>query len=204
MRGWPGSPTSGTSSASPCGTRPRASRCAPVRPHPPLADGLATLALIRQATGDPAGALEAITEAARPHQVRPACWTRSRPAGGCCWPRATARRGPIRAGQRPRPGRRAGLRARIRAPGAGPGAARPGPARPGPRMLDRLHAAAQPRAGTAASSRSARCGHWRWPPPARRQGRSPPSPGRSCSPARRATYGSSPTRARRWPRCSAG
>ena len=30
---------------------------------PPLADGLATLAMIRQATGDPAGALEAITEA---------------------------------------------------------------------------------------------------------------------------------------------
>ena len=29
----------------------------------PLADGLATLAMIRQATGDPAGALEAITEA---------------------------------------------------------------------------------------------------------------------------------------------
>ena len=28
-----------------------------------LADGLATLAMIRQATGDPAGALEAITEA---------------------------------------------------------------------------------------------------------------------------------------------
>jgi LuxR family transcriptional regulator, maltose regulon positive regulatory protein len=30
---------------------------------PPLANGLATLAMIRQATGDPAGALEAITEA---------------------------------------------------------------------------------------------------------------------------------------------
>jgi ATP/maltotriose-dependent transcriptional regulator MalT len=32
---------------------------------PPLANGLATLAMIRQATGDPAGALEAITEAER-------------------------------------------------------------------------------------------------------------------------------------------
>jgi LuxR family maltose regulon positive regulatory protein len=30
---------------------------------PPLANGLATLAMIRQALGDPAGALEAITEA---------------------------------------------------------------------------------------------------------------------------------------------
>ena len=30
---------------------------------PPLASGLATLAMIRQATGDPSGALEAITEA---------------------------------------------------------------------------------------------------------------------------------------------
>jgi LuxR family maltose regulon positive regulatory protein len=36
---------------------------APVRLHPPLANGLATLAMIRQALGDPAGALEAITEA---------------------------------------------------------------------------------------------------------------------------------------------
>jgi LuxR family transcriptional regulator, maltose regulon positive regulatory protein len=32
---------------------------------PPLANGLATLAMIRQATGDPAGALETITEAGR-------------------------------------------------------------------------------------------------------------------------------------------
>ena len=35
----------------------------PVRLPPPLANGLATLAMIRQATGDPAGALEAIGEA---------------------------------------------------------------------------------------------------------------------------------------------
>src|SRR5690349_9196398 len=35
----------------------------PVRLHPPLAGGLATVAMIRQATGDLAGALEAITEA---------------------------------------------------------------------------------------------------------------------------------------------
>ena len=57
---------------------------------PPLAAGLVTLALIRQATGDPAGALEAIAEAGQAAPGRPACSTRSRPSGpGCCWPRAT-------------------------------------------------------------------------------------------------------------------
>ena len=45
-------------------------------------------------------------------------------------------------------------------------------------LLDRLHAAAPPRTGPAASSRSARCGRWRWPPPAMKQARSRPSPGR--------------------------
>ena len=58
---------------------------------PPLAAGLVTLAWIRQASGDPAGALEAIGEA---EQAAPgpaaACSTRSRRSGpGCCWPRAT-------------------------------------------------------------------------------------------------------------------
>ena len=36
-----------------------------VRLHPPLAAGLTTLAWIRQATGDPAGALDAMAEAGR-------------------------------------------------------------------------------------------------------------------------------------------
>ena len=35
MRGWPRSPTSGTNSTSPCGTRPRASRCAASSSTPP-------------------------------------------------------------------------------------------------------------------------------------------------------------------------
>ena len=46
----------------------------------PLANGLATLAMIRQATGDPAGALEAITDAGQAYQLRWACSTRSGPA----------------------------------------------------------------------------------------------------------------------------
>ena len=100
---------------------------------PPLAGGLATLAMIRQATGDPAGALEAITEAgqAAPGPAGPA-QPGPRPAGpAAAGPGRPGRRGPFRAGERPRPGRRAGLRPRVRAPGAGPDPARPGPARPG-------------------------------------------------------------------------
>ena len=37
----------------------------------PLATGLVTLAWIRQAQGDPGGALEAMGEAGRPHWARP-------------------------------------------------------------------------------------------------------------------------------------
>ena len=61
----------------------------------PLAAGLATLAWIRQATGDPAGALEAIGEAVQAAPGPPACSTPSRRSGrGCCWPRATWPRPP--------------------------------------------------------------------------------------------------------------
>ena len=60
---------------------------------PPLAAGLVTLAWIRQATGDPAGALAAIGEAGQVAPGRPVCSTRSRRSGpGCCWPRATSQR----------------------------------------------------------------------------------------------------------------
>ena len=57
----------------------------------PLAAGLATLAWIRQAAGDPAGALDAMDEALRaPPDHHPGCSTPSRRGGrGCCWPRAT-------------------------------------------------------------------------------------------------------------------
>ena len=57
---------------------------------PPLANGLATLAMIRQATGDPAGALEAITEAGQA-SPGPAGLLNPVPASGpgCCWPRVT-------------------------------------------------------------------------------------------------------------------
>ena len=51
---------------SPSSMSPRASRCAGRFVYaPPLAFGLVTLAWIRQATGDPAGALDAIGEAAQ-------------------------------------------------------------------------------------------------------------------------------------------
>ena len=94
---WPRSPTSGTSST--CALRHATEGIALCRQFvytPPLADGLATLAMIRQATGDPAGALEAMGEAeqAAPGPGR-ACSTRSPRSGrGCCWPRATWPRPP--------------------------------------------------------------------------------------------------------------
>ena len=60
-----------------------------------LAAGLVTLAWIRQAAGDPAGALDAIGEAARVAPGPPACSTPSRRSGrGCCWLRATSPRPP--------------------------------------------------------------------------------------------------------------
>ena len=61
---WPRSPTSGTNSI--VALRHATEGIALCRQFvytTPLANGLATLAMIRQATGDPAGALEAITEA---------------------------------------------------------------------------------------------------------------------------------------------
>ena len=66
---------------------------------PPLAAGLVTLAWIRQATGDPAGAGDAIDRGrGSSRRARPACSTRSRrSAPGCCWPRATLT--PRRAGR---------------------------------------------------------------------------------------------------------
>jgi hypothetical protein len=69
---------------------PRSRRCVA------LADGLATLAMIRQATGDPAGALEAITEAGQA-SPGPAGLLNPPPPGGpgCCWPKVTWPRRPV-------------------------------------------------------------------------------------------------------------
>ena len=56
--------SAGRARPSPCGTRTEGiALCRQFVHTTPLANGLATLAMIRQATGDPAGALEAITEA---------------------------------------------------------------------------------------------------------------------------------------------
>ena len=73
----------------------------------PLANGLATLAMIRQATGDPAGALEAITEAGQA-SPGPAGLLNPVPAQRARLLLAQgdlAGSGPFRAGERPRPGR---------------------------------------------------------------------------------------------------
>ena len=172
---------------------------------PPLANGLATLAMIRQATGDPAGALEAITEAGQaspgPGLLNPVPAQRARLllAQGDL---ATAARFPQDNGLGPddEP-------VTLASPGTWcwPGSCSPrtGPGRRWPCWTG-CTPRRSPRVVPAALSRSARCGRWRWRPPATKQARSRPWPGRLRSPARRATYGSSPTRGRRWPRCSVG
>ena len=141
---------------------------------PPLTDGLVTLAMIRQATADPAGALEAITEAGQAAPgpaglLNPVPAQRAPVAAG---PGRPGRRRPFRAGAGPQPGRRAGLCPRVRPPGPGPGPARPGPARPGTRAAGpATGGGGDPGPGRAASSRSARCGRWRWRPAAMKPGR---------------------------------
>jgi len=118
---------------------------------PPLAAGLTMLAWIRQATGDPAGPWTRSARPCRRHPARLGCSTPSPRSG----PRLLIAQGDLdgaAAGRRNRPrrGRRAGLRPRAGTSGAGAGAARPGPARRALALLDRLHAAvaAQDRAGS--------------------------------------------------------
>ena len=102
---------------------------------PPLAAGLVTLAWIRQATGDPAGALEAIGEAAQA-APGPAGLLNPVPAQRA---RLLLAQGDLAAAARWT--KEQGLAADDepdypREPGsscAGPGAAGPGPARPGAR-----------------------------------------------------------------------
>ena len=101
----------------------------------PLAVGLATLAWIRQAEGDPIGAVEAMDEAMRvvpgpgvASLLNPVPAQRARLllAQG-----EIAQASELGAGARRASGRRADLSERARVPGACPGAARAEPARPG-------------------------------------------------------------------------
>src|SRR6266540_1272996 len=165
----------------------------------PLATGLATLAWIRQAGGDAAGALEAIGEAARvahgpgvTNLLNPVPAQRARlllaqgdAAAAARW---TEKCG-LRADDEPSYPREPEylVLARVLLAQDRPDQALA--------LLERLRAAA------AAQGRSRRCGRWRWRPSARSP---PPWPRRSCSPGLRATCGSSPTRAHRWARSSAG
>ena len=171
----------------------------------PLATGLATLAWIRQAQGDAAGAREAMEEAgqAAPARAWPACSTRSRRSGpGCSWPRATLPRPP--AG--PRNAASARTTSRVthgsRSTWSWPGCCSP---RTAPARRSRCCSGCtwrpSAKTGRAASSRSRRCRRSRWRPQTRRPPRWTPWPGRSPWPARRVISGCSPTRARRWPRC---
>ena len=140
----------------------------------PLAAGLVTLAWIREAMGDPAGAREAMGEAgeASPGPAGPLNPVSAQQARLLLTQGDVAARSALGAGERPRPGRRTRLRARARALGAGPDPARPGPARAGAGPAGpAARARRPPRTVPAASSRPARCGRWRWPLPAMKQAR---------------------------------
>ena len=168
----------------------------------PLAAGLVTLAWIRQARGDPAGALDAIGEAVRvapgpPGLFNPVPAQRARLllvqgdlAAAAGWTNE--------AGLEPETSRA------IREPGylvlARVLLAQELPAA-ALALLDRLYAAAVTQDRTGSLIEAGHCGRWRWRPAARTPKRWPPWPRRSRWPARRAMSGSSPTRARRWPRC---
>ena len=206
MRGWPRSPTSETNSTSPCGTRPRESRCAASSSTPPLADGLATLAMIRQATGDPAGALEAITEAGQA-APGPAGLLNPVPArqarlllaqGDLAAAARFAQENGLGPDDEPDYARESGhlVLARILLAQDRPGQALA--------LLDRLHAAAvaQDRTGSLIETSALRA--LALAATGDEAGAVTALAGTLRSPARRATSGSSPTRARRWPRCSAG
>ena len=145
----------------------------------------------------------------RPRRARawPACSTRSRRSGpGCCWPRATSPRPP------------AGPKSAASAADDEPGY----PREPEYLVLARV-LLAQDRPGPALGAAGPAARGGRQPRPHRQRHRDPgaagagagsqrrgsrrggqPWPTRSRWPARRATCGSSPTRARRWPPCSAG
>ena len=209
MWAWPKWPTSGTSSTAPSGMPPRASRWnASSSPGTSLTAGQVTLACIGQAAGDLAGALEASGEAAgMPRRstaglLYPAPAQRARlllvqgdVAAAARW----ADESGLHAEDEPRYPRGAGIS------GAGPGAAGRGSARQGARVAGpaaRGGGRPGPDRQRDRGRRAAGAGAGRLRPGRRR--RSPPWPRRSRWPARRAMSGSSPTRARRWPRCWPG
>ena len=179
---------------------------------PPLATGLAVVARIRQAHGDAAAALEAMGEAGQV-KLSPQVVALLNPVPP---QRARLLLGPGRRQPRPPSWAKAALASAQTTSRTTRGSReylvlarvllaqdRPGPS------LALLRAAARhwrsARAGPAASSRSRRCR--RSALAARGDHASAlgaPWPRRSPSPARKATSGSSPTRARRCARCSPG
>ena len=172
----------------------------------PLAAGLATLAWIRQATGDPAGALEAMGEAVQaapgpPGLVNPVPAQRARLLlaqgdvdGAARWTKETG----LGADEEPHFPREPGqlVLARVLLAQDRPGQALT--------LLDRLHAAAvtQDRTGSAIEAGALRAlalaasGEEAAAVTALAEALALACP--------RATSGSSPTRVRRWPRCWAG
>jgi ATP/maltotriose-dependent transcriptional regulator MalT len=174
---------------------------------PPLANGLVTLARIRQHRGDRAGALDTIGEAERvqlsPEVVGllnpvPAERARLALAQGDV-DAAVAGSGHAASAPRTTPATRASVITWCWCGCCSPGrlpSRRRGcwngcmPGRP-------------PRGGPAASSRCGPCRRWPGPPAATRPARWPSWPTRSCWPRPRATCACSPTRAPRWPPCSA-
>ena len=161
---WPRSPTSGTKSSTFAlrHATEGIALCRQLVYAAPLATGLAhTLAMIRQATSDPARALKAITEAGQASS-RPAKLAQSGPGAasrGCCWPKVTCLARPVVAQDNgARPGRRAEIALANPATWSWPGSCsrRPGPARRS-RCWTGSTRPRPPRTGPTPSSRRVRC-----------------------------------------------
>ena len=129
----------------------------------PLAEGLLTLAWIRQASGDPAGALDAIgaAMATAPGPVRSA-QPGPGPAGvAAAGPGGPGRSRALGAGKRSRGWRRAQTTSGSWDTWCWPSCCRPGNARPGARPAGSpVYGGTRPGPDRQRDRESARCGHW--------------------------------------------
>ena len=207
MWDWPRWPTSGTS-----WTRPSRhvtegiALCRRFVYTVPLAAGLVTLAWIRQASGDPSAAAEAMGEAERSAQgsaglLNPVSAQRVRlllaqgdVAAAAQWAQESGLNETDEPDYPREPGHLTPARVLLAQD-------RPGPALA---LLDRLHAAAAAQGRTGSLIETGALRALALAASGQETAAVTALAGTLTWPARTATSGCSPTRARRWPRCSAG